>query len=327
MGGAILDRSGGLGSRRCHARDRKHWRWLWVLATILLISKGTVGALGAHDSKWHGMGSAPCAWGAPLRGQDNKLDVSATIRDLKNNGFDCMVQVVGSAPPNSFEDLKRLLPAAQVAGISVWPVLIPPTEGGDSLPYRTDYLTWMKTLARLSLKYSSLRGVNIDDLLIAQNANLFTHAYLCSLYQAKQRINPKFLFVPTVYDLGPPEANRLGGCVDGVWFWWVNLEKTDGWTSLLEDSRVVVGNRFPVYGGVYAHSTSWHKQGNPAPIIMKQALEIACRDADGAVIWELPLAATPANDPLLAVARSFAAGGSADLAGRCGLASTSPHHP
>lgn len=268
------------------------------------------------------MGTVPCAWAAPIRSRDNSLDVATTIRDLRENGFNCYVQVIESAPPYSLEDLKRLLPAAQSAGISVWAVLIPPTEGGNSLPYRTDFATWMKTLARLSLKYPSLRGVNIDDLWIDSNAKLFTHAYLCSLYQAKQQINPKFLFVPTVYDLGPAEADRLAGCVDGVWFWWVNLEKNDGWRSLLEDSRVVAGKRFPIYGGVYSQSTSWHKQGNPSPAIMRDALEIACRYANGAIIWELPLAAKSSDNSLLKVARSFTVGGSADLAGKCGLGST-----
>lgn len=270
----------------------------------------------AHE---RAMGSAPCAWAAPIEGPGHQLDVHATIQALRANHFDCYVQVISSAAPNSFSDLKRLLPAAQSAGISVWAVLIPPTEGGNSLPYRTDFVAWMSALARLSQHYSSLHGANIDDLFIGSNAKLFTHAYLRSIYQAKQRINPTFLFVPTVYDLGPAEADLLSGCVDGVWFWWVNLEKNDGWRSLLEDSRFVVHGRFPVYGGVYAHSTSWHRQGSPAPAIVRSALEIACRYSNGAVVWNLPLA--PAQNPLLRVVRSFAPGGSAPLAGRCGMAS------
>ena len=48
--------------------------------------------------------------------------------------------------------------------------------------------------------------------------------YLRQIYQAKQEINPKLLFVPTIYDLDQDVADRLAGCVDGVWFWWVNLE-------------------------------------------------------------------------------------------------------
>lgn len=291
---------------------------IWALATSLIVPFAARAA-SSPPAHGHAMGSAPCAWAVPIEGPGHQLDVRATVQALRANHFDCYVQVIGSGGPNSFSDLKRLLPAAQSAGISVWVVLIPPTEGGNSLPYRTDFVAWMKALARLSLKYSSLRGANIDDLFIGANAKLFTHAYLRSIYQAKQRINPKLLFVPTVYDLGPAEADLLSGCVDGVWFWWVNLEKNDGWRSLLEDSRAVVHGRFPVYGGVYAHSTSWHRQGSPSPAIVKGALEIACLYSNGAVVWNLPLA--PAQNPLLRVARSFAPGGSAALAGRCGIAS------
>jgi hypothetical protein len=277
----------------------------------------------SRNPEWHAMGSAPCVWAAPIRGLSNALDLSATIQDLRDNGFDCYVHVIENAPPNTLEDLERLLPAAQAAGISVWPVLIPPSEGGNSLPYKTDYLQWIKALAQLSLKYSALRGVNIDDSLIGISSKTFTQPYLCRLYQTRQRINPKFLLISTIYDLDRGVADRLAGCVDGVWLWWVNLEMTNGMRSLLEDSQFVVGGRFPVYAGVYAHQTSWHQEGDPAPKILQRALEIACCYSDGAVIWNLPLAPKSSMNPLLTVARSFAPGGSATLAGKCGEANAS----
>ncbi|MDE3181179.1 MAG: hypothetical protein KGM47_16165 [Acidobacteriota bacterium] len=277
----------------------------------------SMAALGSPAN--HALGAAPCVWAVPIRSKGNALDAAGTIRAMRANHFDCYVQVISTGPPNSYEDLEQLLPVAQKSGISVWAVLIPPTEGGNSLPYRTNFPAWMKALAKLSLKYHSLRGVNIDDLFIDDNARLFTRDYLCGLYRDKERINPALLFVPTVYDLGPAEADQLAGCVDGVWFWWVNLDKNDGWRSLLEDSRAVVKNRFPVYGGVYAHSTSWHKQGDPEAKIMKGALEIACKYSDGAVIWNLSLKPGSSQDELLRVARSFAPGGAAALAGHCGL--------
>lgn len=274
----------------------------------------------AQTSKMHALGTAPCAWAKPLSGADGKLDVSATIRDLRENGFNCMAQVIEGTPPNSYDDLKRLLPAAGRAGISVWPVIIPPSEGASSLPYKSDYVKWAQALARLSLKYPSLRGFNIDDYLSGVSSKTFTRAYTCQLYHAKQQINPKLLFTPTLYELDRGVANRLAGCVDGAWLWFTNLEHNDGMRTLLEDSRVVVAGRFPVYSGVYASSTSWHKQAPPAPRLLRDALEIGCRYADGAIIWQLPLGPKSSSNPLLAVARSFGAGGSADLAGKCGMA-------
>jgi hypothetical protein len=270
------------------------------------------------------MGSAPCVWADPITGADKALDVTATIRTLQDNGFGCVAQVVWNQPPNTFAEFKRLLAAAQPAGISVWPVLIPPSEGGNSLPYQTDYVGWMKELARLSLQYPVLRGVNVDDYLSGISTKTFTRPYTCSLYQAKQEINPKLLFVPTIYDLDQGVADQLAGCIDGVWFWWVNLESNAGLRTLLEDSRLVVANRFPIYAGVYSHWTSWHKEHNPSPKVLQGALEIGCRYADGAIIWNLPLAPNSPDNLLLGVARFFAPGGSADLAGKCGLSTTSP---
>jgi hypothetical protein len=292
---------------------------LLVVAFLAATSLPALCGATPRPQVWHALGSVPCVWAVPIQGRHSELDVGATVRDLQSNGFDCLVQVVSNKPPNSFTDLKRLLVAAQPAGISVWPVLIPPSEGASSLPYRSDYVQWMKTLAGLSLRYPVLRGVNVDDLLIGTSSPTFTRAYICHMYQAKQRINPRFLFTPTVYELDTGVATRLAGCVDGVWLWWVNLEKNDGWKSLLEDSRVVVDDRFPVYGGVYARSTSWHRQGDPAPAIMNGALETACSYADGAILWSLAL--TPPSDAqsLLGVARSFTHGGSSAFAGHCGI--------
>jgi hypothetical protein len=274
--------------------------------------------------KDHAMGSAPCAWAEPLRAAGDSLDVPATIRSLQENHFNCIAQVIEDRPPYTFEDFKLLLEAAQPAGISVWPVLIPPSEGATSLPYKTDYVGWMKEMAKLSLKYSALRGVNIDDLFSGISTQTFTRDYLRQIYQAKQEINPNLLFVPTVYDLDQSVADRLAGCVDGVWFWWVNLEHNAGMRTVLEDSRVIVANRFPIYSGVYSHQTSWHKEGRPQPKILRGALEIGCRYGDGAIIWNLPLKLDSPENPWLATARSFAPGGSADLAGKCGLGATSP---
>jgi hypothetical protein len=296
-----------------------------AFATVLgLGSNARATAADAFTPNDHAMGTAPCAWAEALRAPGNTLDVPATIRSLQENHLSCIAQVIEDRPPYTFDDFKRLLEAAQTAGISVWPVIIPPSEGGTSLPYKTDYVGWMKEMAQLSQKYSALRGVNIDDLMSGISTKTFTRDYICSIYQAKQQINPNLLFVPTIYDLDQSVADRLGGCVDGVWFWWVNLEHNAGMRTVLEDSRVVVAGRFPIYSGVYSHQTSWHKEGRPLPKILRGALEIGCRYGDGAIIWNLPLKLDEPENPWLATARAFAQGGHADLAGKCGLGATSP---
>jgi len=306
-------------------RTRGGVRWLAVIAIVLSFSLETVLAQSSALSKisdWHAMGSAPCvmedqALEEPT-GPGHALDVNTTIKYLRENGFNCYVLGIESTPPYSFEDLKRLLSGAQGTGISVWAELFPPSEPAVQLPYKGDYEKWMEVLAHLSRQYPALRGVNIDDYFSGISAKTFTRAYTCHLYGVKQQINPNFLFVPTVYELGPDVVNRLSGCVDGVWLWFTNLGNNDGMRTLLEDSRPLVVGHFPVYAGVYAHSTTWHRTSPPKPNVLEGALEIACRYSDGAVMWNLPLGSKLDDNPLLAVARNFTAGGTASLAGKCG---------
>lgn len=282
---------------------------------------GLASATGQHRTNpssktWSAMGSSPCSWSVPIEKEDHTLDVAATIRLLQANHFTCYVQPIEEKPPMSFSDFQRLLPAVQKAGISLWPVLISQTVG-SSLPYRYDFIRWMKVLARLSLQYPVLRGVNIDDTDAGRSPSLFTRRYFCQIYRAGRAINPHLLFIPTIYDLDADEANRLSGCVDGVWLWWTNLEQNNGLRAFLRDGQMIAGNRFPVYAGVYAHSTSWHKEGAPLPKIIRQATTLGCTWSHGVVLWQLPLTDQP--NPALSVAEEFVPGGSSPLAGHCGI--------
>jgi hypothetical protein len=277
-------------------------------------------------SDWHAMGSSPCAWWLPVDPGTSGFDVSEKVNQLRSDGFQCEVFVVeGSSPQYSFGNFPKLLEATKDTSIATWIVIVPPAEGGaDTLPYRLDYVAWSRAFAKLSLKYKNLRGFNIDDYINSGiNGKTFTREYGCKIYAAAKQVNPRFLFVPTIYDLDRAIADRLAGCVDGVMLWWVNLESTGGLRSILEYSRYAVDGRFPVYGGVYAHWTSWHKEGNPSPAVFKQTLEDTCKYTDGAVIWQLSL--NPA-DPLLAVAKTFLPGGSSIYAGKCGTGSLALKH-
>jgi hypothetical protein len=285
-----------------------------LLALLALLPPAPAAARGGI-SDWQAMGNVPCSWSAPIQAPDHSLDVRATVHRLRANHFDCYVQPIEEKAPYTYRDFQRLLPAAQRGGISVWAVLIPHHEGA-SLPYRYDFVRWMQELAKLSLKYPVLRGVNIDDTDVAGEQKLFTHGYLCRIRAAGRAINPRLLFMPTIYDLDPPESDRLAGCVDGAWLVWGNLEKNEGLRAFLVDSRVITAGRFPVYAIVYSHWTSWHREGNPKPQILQRALTLACTYADGAIIWQLPLTEKP--NPWLEVARKFTVGGTSKLAGQCG---------
>lgn len=274
-------------------------------------SRQSATAVRAND---HAMSSAPCAWSVPLLKADHTLDVERTIQLLKQSGFQCEIAVVGGDASRTWDDFTKFAAAANAADIDLWPVILPPSEG-TSEPYGHDYVAWAEAFAKLSLEYPYMRGFNIDDLDQGVSSETFTRKYVCQIYSAKQKINPKLLFLPTIYDLDRKAADRLAGCVDGVWLWWVNLEKATGLPSFLENSRLAAAGRFPIYGGIYAHWTSWHKQGNPAPDVFQETLEDSCQDADGTMIWNISL--EPA-DPLLQITKKFLPGGSSPLAGECG---------
>jgi hypothetical protein len=233
--------------------------------------------------------------------------------------------IEGSNPVNTYGNLQKILDATTNTNIVTWAVIVPPAEkGAKTLPYRTDYVAWSRALAKLSLKYKNFRGFNIDDFIDPGiNEKTFTRDYACKIYATKKEVNPHFLFMPTIYDLDRGVADRLAGCVDGVWLWWVNLESTGGLRSILEDSRYAVDGRFPIYGGVYANWTSWHREGNPRPAVFQRSLEDTCKYSDGAIVWQLSL--NPSN-PLLAVTKNFLPGGSSTYAGKCGIGDSTESH-
>jgi len=296
---------------------------VFTLLCIFLISSNETYAGQASNPKrevnWHAMGSTPCIWSPPVVDAKGAIDDEATIRVLKANGMGCYGALIWQQREHGSQvfdwaGFKRFVAVAKPAGIDVWAILIPPSEGGDSPPFNRNYVRWMQGLARLSLRFPNLRGVNIDDYVSGISKNTFTPAYTCDIYRAKQAINPKLQFAPTIYDLDRSLAEKYGPCIDGAWLWFTNLDTAAGLQSWLENTRLAVGGRFPIYSGVYASQSSWHPAA-PKPAVLQRSVETACHYAEGAIIWQMPL--TPPN-PLLKVAHTFGVGGSSPLAGRCG---------
>lgn len=304
-------------AERSNAR-RNHCTLVAALALSCLAALSPLNAQPAaapvQEINWHAMGEAPCIWPTDETSQHMEMK----IHILRSNGLGCYVALLWGEHGHNVEHrvamdlsgLEKILPVLNSAHITTWVVLAPPSEGGNSLPYKTDYVRWMQTLAKLSVQYPSFRGVNIDDYQNGISRKTFTPQYTCTLYRTKQAINPKFQFAPTVYKLTPQFAEQFGGCIDGVWLWWTKLDTSNGLAEWLQDARKASGKRFPIYSGVYAHSTSWHRKSNPAPAVLGASLGAACQNANGALIWRIPLT-EPAN-PLLEEAIRAA------KQGRCG---------
>lgn len=291
-------------------------RVAWAALLLLLILAAAPRLQAASSPKpaamlAAGFGDAPCMWSPPVADKDGHPDAVATLHALQANGFSCYGALLWQGKhvvAFNLDGLKHLLQVFQPAGIDVWAVLIPPSEGGDSMPYKNDYVKWMQALARLSLQYPHLRGVNIDDYLSSISVKTFTPQYNCQLYQAKQQINPSLQFVPTVYFINRQRLRQFGRCMDGVWLWWTNLERGDAVAAWLQGARAIAGPTFPIYAGVYGRWTSWHKQQDPKPQAFRETLQSSCRHSDGAIIWQVPL---DHPGPLLEIAKDFGHKGTA----------------
>ena len=92
-------------------------------------------AEGRATNPQNAMGNAPCVWLSPIENPDHTLDVPRTIELLKKNEFGCQAMPIAAKPPYDWAGFQQLVAAADKAGIDTWPVLIPPSEGGNSLPY------------------------------------------------------------------------------------------------------------------------------------------------------------------------------------------------
>jgi hypothetical protein len=118
--------------------------------------------------------------------------------------------------PTDWEDLtEEFAPAAQAAGIQVWPYIVPPSEcqyfGADgsplpplqrgrcSQPYGLDYVRWAEEVAKLSVKYPVVSGWAIDDFHIGQNSQTFTPEYMQQIKDAQDAVRPGLEFYTTAY--------------------------------------------------------------------------------------------------------------------------------
>jgi hypothetical protein len=118
---------------------------------------------------------------------------------------------------NDWDDLQVFLPKAKIAGISVWVYLVPPSEtpaSGNqkftkySEPYRLDFIKWAEEIAKLSLRYSNLKGYVIDDFWnntpsSEDTYQLFTNSYIDSFVTTGKTINPNIKFYALMYPQQP----------------------------------------------------------------------------------------------------------------------------
>ena len=88
-----------------------------------------------------------------------------------------------------------------------------------SQPYRIDYITWAKKIAKLSIRYSNLVGYVIDDFWENVRENtLLTPTYINKMVTAGKVINPNLKFYPLTYsnEVFNPYTMNISTLFDGM---------------------------------------------------------------------------------------------------------------
>ncbi len=178
--------------------------------------------------------------------------------------------------PNSWHELQSYLPEAKMTGTSVWVSLLPPNQmppinptGNYSEPYRLDYLTWAKEIAKLSLRYSNLKGYLIKDFQENVNLGYFRQTYIDSIGAAGISINLKLQFINSgkLHRIFYVDKNANG---NGSGSSWTNASKT---ISGIPWNNVNGGDTIYISGGIdstlYAKDALYAKKYQSDVIIAK----------------------------------------------------------
>ncbi len=134
---------------------------------------------------------------------------------------------------NDWIDLSTFLPKAKMAGITINVSILPPSKTPPicplcnySEPYRLDFITWAKEIAKLSLRYSNIISYSINDLQENLTLGYLSQDYLNQIITAGKSINPKLQFINTskpTYKIWYVDKDAKG---NGTGYDWTNASTT-----------------------------------------------------------------------------------------------------
>ncbi|GAA4524800.1 hypothetical protein [Amycolatopsis samaneae] len=177
------------------------------------------------------------------------IDTPSLVAKLRREGLNTYVYGIWDAPTD-WDDLRtEFAPVAAAAGIRIWVYVVPPSEcfddpvpsrsGRCSRPYKLDFVTWAREIAKLSVRYPNVVAWAIDDFLIGQNGQLFTPEYMHKIVDAQDAVNPKLGFYTTAYysdAISPAFYERFAPFIDGIVYPYL------GFTSNTQDPAAVRPN-------------------------------------------------------------------------------------
>lgn len=234
-------------------------------------------------------------YSSPPRLENKRVDVKkliAQLKDLNANTYNFLIWT----NENDWADLQLFLPLAKKNKISVWVSLVPPSESQpkakwNSEPYKLDYITWAKEIAKLSKQHSNLVAWSIDD--FAHNLKVYTPEYLQKMMDNARAVNPKLLFIPCIYYRQADKnfADKYGHLIDGILFPYraeskgANLQDATVVKTEIENVRKLFTG-LPVYLDVY--STAHSRLGASTPEYVRDVVAEGMKYADGVLIYTHP---------------------------------------
>lgn len=227
---------------------------------------------------------------------DNELLLSQ-LSDLNANTYVWLIW----RGEKDWDDLQLFLPMAKKSNINVWAYLVPfseskPRHKWSSEPYGTDYFKWAEEIGKLSLKYSNLTALSIDDF-VAWNLQFYTPEYTAKMINTLRGINPRVAFVPCIYykstKIADYVAKGYAPYFDAVLFPYKGeatgketLKTTETFRQELDTMRKAFQYNLPIITDIY--STPHSKAGSSTPGYVKEMIELAKKYSDGVVIYLHP---------------------------------------
>ncbi|WP_418892530.1 hypothetical protein [Limibacterium fermenti] len=141
-------------------------------------------------------------YASPPRLENGRVDVRKLVYELKDLNANTYNWLIWSGDKD-WDDLQLFLPLAKKNKIDVWVTVVPfseakPRTKWSSEPFGTDYVKWAQEIATLSLQYSNIKALSIDDF-VAWNLQFYTPEYTAEFVNAMRKINPHLAFVPCIY--------------------------------------------------------------------------------------------------------------------------------
>lgn len=250
-------------------------------------------------------------WGGDIPFYRKKdIDIFKQLEHLRNLKVNIYCHIIHTS--TDFYKLEKILETLErphwkdLANLEIWPVLLPPTEGGSE-PHEYLWNRWAKVFKNLRMMFPRLSAVVIDDFNCFRpnlkffddpmdNLRIWETEWQCEHFNGFYDIlsSAEMKFYPVIYETKLlVEEDRFQAFVDFVKNWfghnfrfdgmivpWMNLCSSEG---LLESLKRVKKN-FPqktLIGMIYASSTSWHLYPPPlkAYVDSNAALNFAPIDA------------------------------------------------